>query len=226
MKSKEAVKLAKIEFKKDFEDGEETNQWLKDVIKGLEEAEKDLELLEILKNHIHLKEDTLTIDSPVFSNFNEITSEKKNTDIAWVEASGFVFRNSDEYELLKEWTDLNIKEVSGQINTTNTDKRVGINSRLVGCSIDNNCVKMSDDLKEKFKALRKDIMATTTINSNFKDFEINSSPPKTIISCEGYVTHVNMNKYDSEEIIENCTVKIWSNSDTGNIKIGWWKNDK
>lgn len=64
---------------------------------------KDLKVLEILKNRIHLKEDTLRTDSPVFSNFNEITSEKKNTDIAWVEASGFVFRNSNEYRLLKEW---------------------------------------------------------------------------------------------------------------------------
>ena len=69
------------------------------------QIEKDLEVLEILKNRIHLKEDTLTIDSPVFSNFNEITSEKKNTDIAWIEASGFVFRNSNEYRLLKEWAE-------------------------------------------------------------------------------------------------------------------------
>ncbi len=61
-------------------------------------------------------------------------------------------------------TDLNIKEVNGQINTTNIDKRVDINSRLVGCIIDNNCVKMSDELKEKFKSLQKDIMATSCLN--------------------------------------------------------------
>lgn len=66
--------------------------------------------------------------------------------------------------IITKGTDLNIKEVSEQINTTNTDKRVDINSRLVGCSIDNNCVKMSDKLKEKFKSLQKDIMATSCLN--------------------------------------------------------------
>lgn len=49
MESKEAVGLAYIEFQKDFEDGEETNQWLKNVIEGLKQAERDLEVLEIIK---------------------------------------------------------------------------------------------------------------------------------------------------------------------------------
>ena len=48
MTSKEAVKLAYKEFQKDFEDGEAINQWLTNVIDGLKQAEKDLELLEIL----------------------------------------------------------------------------------------------------------------------------------------------------------------------------------
>lgn len=66
--------------------------------------------------------------------------------------------------IINRGTDLNIKEVNEQINITNTDKRVDINSRLVGCIIDNNCVKMSDELKEKFKSLQKDIMATSCLN--------------------------------------------------------------
>lgn len=30
--------------------------------------------------------------------------------------------------------------------------------------------------------------------------------------------------YDEEEIVENCTVQILSNSKTGDISIGWWRN--
>lgn len=45
---------------------------------------KDLEVLEILKDKVYLKEDY---------------------DIAWVKASGLVFKDSDEYKLLKEWSD-------------------------------------------------------------------------------------------------------------------------
>lgn len=52
MTSKKAVELARKEFQKDFEDGEETNQWLTTVINGLKEAEKDLEILETLKHLI------------------------------------------------------------------------------------------------------------------------------------------------------------------------------
>ena len=52
MTNKEAVKLAYTEFQKDFENGEETNQWLTNVIDGLKQAEKDLEVLEILKKQI------------------------------------------------------------------------------------------------------------------------------------------------------------------------------
>lgn len=54
MTSREAVKLAYIEFQKDFEEGEETNHWLKNVIKGLKQAEKDLEVLEALKRNLCL----------------------------------------------------------------------------------------------------------------------------------------------------------------------------
>lgn len=50
MTSKEAVKLARKEFQKDFLDGEETNEWLSRVIKGLEQAENDLEVLHYLAN--------------------------------------------------------------------------------------------------------------------------------------------------------------------------------
>lgn len=31
--------------------------------------------------------------------------------------------------------------------------------------------------------------------------------------------------YDQEEIYENCTVQILTNSKTGETSIGWWKNE-
>lgn len=52
MNTKDAVELAYIEFQKDYEDGEETNQWLKNVIDGLKQAEKELKALKIIKQHI------------------------------------------------------------------------------------------------------------------------------------------------------------------------------
>lgn len=30
--------------------------------------------------------------------------------------------------------------------------------------------------------------------------------------------------FDKEEIIENCTVQILTNSETGETSVGWWKN--
>ena len=37
---------------------------------------------------------------------------------------------------------------------------------------------------------------------------------------------VETNIFDEEEIIENCTVQILRNSVTGEISVGWWRNDK
>ncbi len=31
--------------------------------------------------------------------------------------------------------------------------------------------------------------------------------------------------FDKEEIIENCTVQILTNTVTGEVSIGWWRND-
>ena len=35
-----------------------------------------------------------------------------------------------------------------------------------------------------------------------------------------------INIYDKEEIIENCTVQILTNSVTGEQSIGWWRGTK
>ena len=31
--------------------------------------------------------------------------------------------------------------------------------------------------------------------------------------------------YDREEVIEGCTVQILTNSETGDVSVGWWKNE-
>lgn len=36
---------------------------------------------------------------------------------------------------------------------------------------------------------------------------------------------VESNIFDTETVIENCTVQIWENSETGEVSVGWWKND-
>ena len=46
MNSKEALKLAILEYEKDLE-FDKNNQWVKNVLKGLKECQKDLERLEI-----------------------------------------------------------------------------------------------------------------------------------------------------------------------------------
>ena len=36
---------------------------------------------------------------------------------------------------------------------------------------------------------------------------------------------VDVNLYDKEEIYENCTVQVLTNTITGKTSIGWWQND-
>ena len=40
---------------------------------------------------------------------------------------------------------------------------------------------------------------------------------------EAEVTEINI--FDKETIIENCTVQILENTVTGEISIGWWRNE-
>lgn len=50
MTSKEAIEIARNVFL--FENGEENDEWSRGVIEGLKRAEKDLEILEILRKHL------------------------------------------------------------------------------------------------------------------------------------------------------------------------------
>lgn len=53
------------------------------------------------------------------------------------------------------------------------------------------------------------------------------SAPVPSSSSEPVITKVTtlFSWYDREEIIENCTVQILTNSKTGEVSIGWWRND-
>lgn len=31
--------------------------------------------------------------------------------------------------------------------------------------------------------------------------------------------------FDQEEIVENCTVQILTNTKTGEVSVGWWRNE-
>ena len=39
------------------------------------------------------------------------------------------------------------------------------------------------------------------------------------------ILSVDMDVYDQEEIYENCTVQVLTNTVTGKVSIGWWRND-
>lgn len=40
-----------------------------------------------------------------------------------------------------------------------------------------------------------------------------------------YVSISIPNLFDKEEIIENCTVQILTNTVTGEVSVGWWKGE-
>lgn len=42
---------------------------------------------------------------------------------------------------------------------------------------------------------------------------------------EPSVVHVQTNIFDQEEIHENCTVQVLTNSMTGEVSVGWWENE-
>lgn len=39
------------------------------------------------------------------------------------------------------------------------------------------------------------------------------------------ILDVDMDIYDQEEIYPNCTVQVLTNTVTGKVSIGWWRND-
>ena len=91
MNSKEALKLAILEYEKDLET-DKNNQWVKNVIKGLKKCEQDLEVLDIIKRSIYSKE----IHKYVM---NEKLKGQKFMSI------GLSIRGDDDINKIKEWLD-------------------------------------------------------------------------------------------------------------------------
>lgn len=42
---------------------------------------------------------------------------------------------------------------------------------------------------------------------------------------EGKIIAIATGLFDQEEIFENCTVQVLTNTVTGEVSVGWWKND-
>ena len=57
---------------------------------------------------------------------------------------------------------------------------------------------------------------------------IDGRQAKIILQAADALEHkpseIEVNIYNHEEIHENCTVQIWSNTVTGATSIGWWEN--
>ena len=89
MNSKEALKLAILEYEKDLE-FDENNQWVKNVLNGLKECQQDLEVLDIIKRSIYSKE----IHKYVM---NEKLKGQKFMSI------GLSIRGDNDINKIKEW---------------------------------------------------------------------------------------------------------------------------
>ena len=107
MNSKEALKLAILEYEKDLE-FDENNQWVKNVLKGLKECQQDLDRLEKLetgnaklKKVIEILKDELEISFEDTTQYgNGYWAVLKN----WSGEEEVVinFNTPNNYELLKE----------------------------------------------------------------------------------------------------------------------------
>ena len=55
--------------------------------------------------------------------------------------------------------------------------------------------------------------------------EIEKSPVIEQRELDNSIKTVETNIFDKEKIIENCTVQILENSITGEVSVGWWRNE-
>lgn len=46
-----------------------------------------------------------------------------------------------------------------------------------------------------------------------------------LIETEDSSVKIETNIFDKEETIENCTVQVLENSVTGEVSVGWWRNE-
>lgn len=43
--------------------------------------------------------------------------------------------------------------------------------------------------------------------------------------AHGHIVNVKTCFYDKAETFDNCTVQVLTNTVTGDVSVGWWKND-
>lgn len=46
------------------------------------------------------------------------------------------------------------------------------------------------------------------------------------MSTENELKLISTNIFDKEEIYPNCTVQVLTNTVTGEVSVGWWKNEE
>lgn len=48
---------------------------------------------------------------------------------------------------------------------------------------------------------------------------------RLVLDKPSEIVNVECNIYDKEEVFTNCTVQVLTNTVTGDVSVGWWKND-
>lgn len=101
MNSKEALKLAILEYEKDLE-FDENNQWVKNVLKGLKECQQNLVCLEKLTKAIDILKEVLNMGF-IFK-FGENIGNGGYISITKIDCNNATIVNirKEEYDLLKE----------------------------------------------------------------------------------------------------------------------------
>ena len=56
--------------------------------------------------------------------------------------------------------------------------------------------------------------------------EQDGEKPQVMYSHGGNPESIEMNIYDEVELYPNCTVQVLRNSVTGEVSVGWWKNEE
>lgn len=52
------------------------------------------------------------------------------------------------------------------------------------------------------------------------------TPKKAVEAWNRRASDTKCDFYDKEEIFPNCTVQVLTNTVTGEVSVGWWKNDR
>ena len=66
-----------------------------------------------------------------------------------------------------------------------------------------------------------------TLNQKSKTIDCNDIARFPAAEAEpGKILEVETNFFDKEEIYENCIVQVLTNTETGEVSVGWWQNER